>query len=1178
VIGSAFAGYRIDEQIGRGGMGVVYRATELRPERAVALKVVAPELAVSPDFRARFLREAQLAAEIEHPNVVPVLRVGDEQGALFIAMRFIRGTDLAGLIRSEGRIAPARAAAIVDQIADALDAAHARGLVHRDVKPSNVLIETGRRGDHAYLTDFGLTKQRNSSTRLTDTGILVGSLGYLAPEVIQGSTIDARADIYALGAVLFEALTGELPFPESESQMAALYAHVMTPAPAPSAQAPGIPVAFDAVIERAMAKNPDDRFASAGELGDAATAAAEGRTPEPGTPEPRTPAPSPPSPRGTNATIVATWPAPPPSRAAPTQVVPPAPPAPRVPPPTPPVAGPQSQTSSQIRRRPIVRDPGREPRGSGTAAGPVKIPLDRAFRYSQGPLPLESPIPLLSREQLVTELARRVDRSSGGSLLITGFRGVGKTTVVDRALRELRKLSGGQRFWVAVRINLARPRNTGELLFEVIRGLYEQLADDHQLDTLDPEARAVLETAYNRTSRSLKETVSSSVERNVSFGLSGGPAAGSIIGPKADFSRKAARSLSGEAAYLDYSDVDAEHDFARVVRLLGRVADAPPLKKGFGRLLGGKPPRAPMGVRLIVVFDELDKLSELDGGADWIRGLLTSLKNLLTVEGCNFLFVAGPDLHDAVEEDIRRGGSIFESVFGWQAYVPCVWGAESALLDAVVCDPDARATRQIDMLRDHLAYTGRGVPRLLLRGLNALVRFDDDRPYLELGRNELTSIEFNAGLEALVREFVEGHAADDVPPGELDQWRLGVYYAVDWILRFKVRFTAQEVAALQSETVVDPMLALHEEEVQELLEHLAAHGVLEQIAGVIPGATFYGDVAGARVAAYKLSDEVASVIRRLTSMREAALTDENELAVVIDDDAVFLGLVGETLAGDRYELLEELGRGGASRTYRAHDRDDDQDVAIKLFDVGTFGGDELMRARFLREGAIALELHHPGIAQTREVLHEPDGRLAIVTELIPGPSLAELVARHGSIEPATAIAITLRVLDSLGYVHANGIARLDLSPRSIRLRADGSPTITKLGLAKYVGRTPPATRSRASTEVGAVVGTPAYAPPEQLTGNPVDIRGDLYCTALILYELLAGQRAREDEAVRALLHSAGGIVDLSVLPVSGALREAIRVALDPQPDRRFADPATMIAALAHTPEGRLATAGRQTMP
>jgi serine/threonine protein kinase len=208
--------------------------------------------------------------------VVPVLRVGEEDGTLFIAMRFIRGRDLGAIIGAEGRLDVMRAARIVDQVADALDRAHELGLVHRDVKPANILIETGRRGDHAYLTDFGLTKSFAASGGLTSTGVVVGTTDYMAPEQWHGGRLDARVDVYSLGCVLFEALTGRVPYAR-EGHAARMYAHLNAPPPTMSDLAPEISPRFDQITARALAKDPDDRYPSTGDLGLAAVAAAEGR-------------------------------------------------------------------------------------------------------------------------------------------------------------------------------------------------------------------------------------------------------------------------------------------------------------------------------------------------------------------------------------------------------------------------------------------------------------------------------------------------------------------------------------------------------------------------------------------------------------------------------------------------------------------------------------------------------------------------------------------------------------------------------------------------------------------------------------------------------------------------------------------------------------------------------------
>ena len=206
--GAEFAGCRIEAVAGRGGMGVVYRATELSLGRPVALKLLAPDRAGDLEFRERFQREWRMAASIDHPNVIPVYAAGEHDGSLYLVMRYVAGTDLHALLREQGRLDPTRAAELVAQLASALDAAHAAGLVHRDVKPANVLLA----GDHAYLSDFGLTRLAGSDTSLTGSGQWIGTVEYCSPEQLRGGRTDARADVYSLGCVLFAALTGGPPF------------------------------------------------------------------------------------------------------------------------------------------------------------------------------------------------------------------------------------------------------------------------------------------------------------------------------------------------------------------------------------------------------------------------------------------------------------------------------------------------------------------------------------------------------------------------------------------------------------------------------------------------------------------------------------------------------------------------------------------------------------------------------------------------------------------------------------------------------------------------------------------------------------------------------------------------------------------------------------------------------
>jgi serine/threonine-protein kinase len=275
-IGSEFVGYRIDEVIGRGGMGVVYRAYDLRLKRTVALKLMAPEVALDQRFRERFSRETELAMSLEHPNVVPVHDAGDIDGRLYLAMRQVEGTDLRALLRQEGALEPSRAIAICSQIASALDAAHARGLVHRDVKPSNVLLDAS---EHVYLADFGLTRRLDEKGDTAAEGRSVGTPAYLAPEQIEGGPIDGRTDVYSLGCLLYECLSGSAPFAGSRLEVA--WAHLEEEPPSVRRRRSELPEAVDVVIRKAMAKDPGDRYESCAALIAAAQEALGMRRPTP---------------------------------------------------------------------------------------------------------------------------------------------------------------------------------------------------------------------------------------------------------------------------------------------------------------------------------------------------------------------------------------------------------------------------------------------------------------------------------------------------------------------------------------------------------------------------------------------------------------------------------------------------------------------------------------------------------------------------------------------------------------------------------------------------------------------------------------------------------------------------------------------------------------------------------
>ena len=272
LVGNEFAGYRLRSVIGRGGMSVVYQAENPRLGSVIALKVLAPELADDDVFRTRFLEESRTAASMNHPNVIPIYDMGSYNDLLYIAMRYVAGTDMRQMIKKRGRMIPATAVFLIGQAARALDAAHRKGLVHRDVKPGNLLVERGsdeEDPDHVYLADFGITKHAMSRSGLTSTGQFLGTIDYVAPEQIQGTSVTGLADQYSLGCVLYECLTGRVPF-EKDLDAAIIWAHVEEMPPMPSTLRPDLPPAVDQVFSRVLAKRPEQRYRNCREFIDAA--------------------------------------------------------------------------------------------------------------------------------------------------------------------------------------------------------------------------------------------------------------------------------------------------------------------------------------------------------------------------------------------------------------------------------------------------------------------------------------------------------------------------------------------------------------------------------------------------------------------------------------------------------------------------------------------------------------------------------------------------------------------------------------------------------------------------------------------------------------------------------------------------------------------------------------------
>jgi hypothetical protein len=483
----------------------------------------------------------------------------------------------------------------------------------------------------------------------------------------------------------------------------------------------------------------------------------------------------------------------------------------------------------------------------------LDVPLKETFRYVHEPTPGDDIFPSLGNDGLVTDLASRIQHSRGGTFLVTGFRGVGKTTLVMRALDQLEAGPAPANRILSVSLSVARSTKTEQLLFAIVRRIFETLSDSGELERLPPQTRHALLVAYMRTSLSFKETQSDS--RQASAGLNVGVGSGKLVKavaniavPSVSLSANRSQSLATEAAFLAYSETDVEYDLMRIVSLVDKAHGGRPgrrswLRRRGGRRTAGAPPR----LHLIIVLDEVDKLTVDDAGLATVEQLISGIKNILTMPGVHFLVVAGPDLHDRAVRDVARGNGVYESVFGWRLYVPCVWHAPDQLISDIISESD-RGADGVDSLEQYLRFKARGIPRRLLQEINDFVVWEQDRPWLRIDGKEMERVEFYARLERVLRSFMAAGRNSRLFPVAIDEdrWRLGSYYVVDWVLQSEGDpFTASELLREGEEAKFDPLLRISRRSIDRLLDHLARNQILEIVREVSAKNTFISDVAEA---------------------------------------------------------------------------------------------------------------------------------------------------------------------------------------------------------------------------------------------------------------------------------------------------------------------------------------------
>ncbi|MFF8473390.1 protein kinase [Streptomyces sp. NPDC015414] len=685
----------------------------------------------------------------------------------------------------------------------------------------------------------------------------------------------------------------------------------------------------------------------------------------------------------------------------------------------------------------------------------LHVPLHRDFRYIHEPLPVgDASIPVLGHEELVGLLRERLVYSHGGTFLITGFRGAGKTTLVLRALTQALPTPsgdgpGGPRpdhdALLTVHLSVARRMEPDQLLFALVRRIFETLDDQGLFQRLPPEIQESLLLAYTRTSLSFTQTQSEGSERGgtLGVGFQRGPLAAAA--PTLSMTGRRTRSRTTEAAFLAYSETDVEHDLVRIIQLLsGR--DGRPARRG--RLRRARPR---LRIHPVVVLDEIDKLT--DDGDDAIADLerlLGSLKNVLTARGAHFILVAGPDLNDRALTDADRGNGLYESVFAWRMYVPCLWAAPERLVTELtgraraelgltpmpppvpapavepydtlnLTGPGGEALR-LGMLVSYLRFKSRGVPRRLLQELNSLVMWDGTgRPSVHLGPDDWQRVLFYSRLDAIVSEAVSSTATSLMAPVPIDddRWRLGGYHVTEWALRSRGRvFTAEDVTGRGQ---LDPLLRLDTPTVERLLRHLARRDVLEVVSEPgRPDATVYGDPQDAGVTRYRLTDaysgQVAGLARHNENERAELRLPAPSLPGIVTGPAADVQDVGgragdhgaadadttTVLRGDRGPVPEPAPAARSAPTFsgrlppitRLADRYEVHNM------IGSGGMGAVYRGRDLRTGEdVAIKLMHGHLAEDGLWLSR-FRREGVVGLRVRHPNIVRTIAAVENPEPA----------------------------------------------------------------------------------------------------------------------------------------------------------------------------------
>jgi serine/threonine protein kinase len=729
------------------------------------------------------------------------------------------------------------------------------------------------------------------------------------------------------------------------------------------------------------------------------------------------------------------------------------------------------------------------------------IPLHSVFRFVHEPIGPETRSHFVGRRKEMKTFAERMLYSDGGSFLITGYRGVGKTSFVNEVLATLKKSLGkahggaGAAEVLDVRFNLARPLQPGELMHHIIRGLHQGLADRGLLPLLDPALAEELKLAFIRTSVSVARKLSETDERGLGLGEVGVGTDFLKATLKTSLSHKKSRARNDEFSFLGYDDKAAEQDIIRISKALAAGYSKP--RQLIDRVRRRAAARTPL--KVVFVFDELDKLEEFAvprEGRDshFIDEILNSLKNLFTTSGISFVFIAGRDLQERWMADRGKGDSIYESVFSFEKYLPCMWSESDEICDRLVDWERLHAggEREPALLEDfksYLAYKGRGIPRRILKEFNEHVVWEGGSPRLAFTRRDARRIRLFAGLENVLREnrrALFGDMVEELPGTQEDKSRLGVLFLIDWMLRqpaagFTLQDAAEAAKLLSASITFGDGIASRV--IKEVVNLLVKHEYLRQVRS--PEDQTLAGNPEADLARFALEP------RRLAEMGSTDVLEHDALAPSPEP------AVGSKFG--HYLLTKELARGGMGQIYEAQDERNGHGVVVKLVASG-FGLIKEINDRLKREARILAKLEHPNIVRYYDS-GEDHGRFYLVMEFIDGIDLGAILRSRGRLDLGLAMSVAMPVADALRYVHSKNLVRIDVKPGNIIIGKTGRVYVIDFGTAK-----PKTPEGEAITKIGSFVGTPNYMSPEQLKGAPPDERSDIYAFGIVLYECLVGRK------------------------------------------------------------------------